>query len=160
MGKKEQTETDTKPFTEDDIANKSLVIDMLKYEDTIYLGPVGKEIYSDKLYKPRISLTPEFSIHRLVLDKFGFDTSDESVQNYRKIFGFYYKSATDYDDDVLSSVAYMRENKCVYYTKPIINKGDVIPNCKIYTLNKNPTTLYETLGNDFEYAFVAGFSSS
>jgi hypothetical protein len=158
MGKKENT--DSKPFLEDDITNKSLIIDMLKYEDTIYLGPIGKEIYGDSLYKPRISLTPEFTIHRIVLDKFGFDTSDESVQNYRKIFGHYYKSGTDYDNEVLSSVAYMRENKCLYYTRPIISKSDIIPDCKIFNLAKKEETLYKVLGNDFEYAFVAGYSSS
>lgn len=159
MGK--QDSSSTRPFTETDIKNKELVIEMLKYEDSIYLGEKGQEIYTDPYYKPRVSLTPEFSIHRLVLSKFGFDTSDDSVLNYRKIFGYYYESPYKYDKDVLSSVAYMRENKCVYYTKPVIERGDIIPDCKLYNLDgKTSTTLYNTLGNDFEYAFVAGYSSS
>jgi len=148
-------------FTMEHVANKNLVISMLKYENDIILGPIAKEIYSNPLFQPRVSLTPEFSIHRKVLSYFGFDTSDNSIKNYRSIFKYYYNSPTDYNKDVLSSVVYMRENKCVYYTKPIINYGDIIPNCKLYNLDgKNTTSLHETLSNDFDYAFVAAYSTS
>lgn len=149
------------PFTMEHINNKELVIGMLKYENDIILGPIGKGIYSNPLFKPRISLTPEYSIHRKVLSHFGFNTSDENVKRYRSIFKHYYNSPTDYDHEVLSTVVYMRENKCLYYTAPTIDYGDIIPNCQLYNLDGvTTTTLYETLGNDFEYAFVAAYSTS
>lgn len=160
MGKTENHQN-VIPFKLEHVADKDLVIKMLKYEDSLILGSTGKEIYSNPLYKPRISLTPEYTIHRLVLTKFNFDTSDESVENYRKIFGYYYKSPNKYDNDVLSSVTYMRENKCVYYTKPKINKDNIIPDCPLYNLDGETTTsLYQTLGKDFNYAFIAGYSTS
>lgn len=159
MGKIENQ--NEKPFTEANVCNRDLVIQMLKYEDSIILGNEGEQIYRNPLFKPRVSLTPEYAIHRLVLSHFGFDTTDTSVENYRKIFVHYYNSPTNYDKEVLSSVAYMRENKCVYYTKPIVNVGDIIPDVMLYNLDGNTTTtLYATLANDFDYAFVAGYSSS
>jgi hypothetical protein len=151
----------TKPFTKESVNDRALVIQMLKYEDTLIHGDIGKQIYTNPLYKPRISLFPEHTIHRIVLTKFGFDTSDESVANYRTIFITYHKSPTEYDKEVLDSVTYMRENKCVYYTKPVIGKGDKIPNCKLYTLDgKTETTVYDQLGSEFKYAFIASFSNS
>jgi hypothetical protein len=159
MGKDELKPS--KPFTLNDVKNKSQVIDMLKYEDTLIHGEIGKQIYGNAQYKPRVSLFPEYSIHRLVLSKFGFTTSDQDVANYRSIFGYYYRSPNDYDHDVLSSVTYMRENKCVYYNQPVISIGDQLPNCRIYELNGNTeTNLYEKLGHDFNYMFIGGFSNS
>jgi hypothetical protein len=159
MGKNEFTVS--QPFTLNNVKNKILVIKMLKYEDTLIHGEVGKQIYGNAFYKPRISLFPEYSIHRLVLSKFGFTTSDQDVTNYRSIFASYYRSPDDYDVDVLSSVTYMRENKCVYYKQPIINIGHQLPNCQIYELNgTTETSLYEKMGRDFNYTFIAGFSTS
>jgi len=161
MGKTNKKKNVGIPITMQHVSDKNLIIDMLKYENDIILGPIAKEMYSDPLFKPMISLTPEYSIHRKVLLHFGFDTTDQSVENYRNIFKYYYRSPNDYDKDVLSSVVYMRENKCVYYTKPVINCGDIIPDCILYNLDgKTTTTLYETLGHDFEYAFVAAYSTS
>ena len=160
MGKIDQ-DFEPRPFTEEDIRNKDLIIKMLKFEDSIILGPMGASIYANPFYNPRISLEPYYAMHREVLTHFGFDTQDYSVDNYRKIFSHYYKSATEYDNEVLSSVTYMRENKCVYYTKPEIKVNDIIPDVALCDLDgQRKTTIAETLGNDFDYAFVAGFSSS
>lgn len=147
-------------FTEDHILDKKLIIEMLKYEDSIYLGEKGKEIYTNELYRPTISLDPEYTINRLVLLNFGFNTNDESVENYRKIFSYYYNSPIDYDKDVLSSVTYMRNNKCVYYTQQIINIDDTIPNCQLYKLDGEITNLFDELGKDYNYAFIGAFSGS
>ena len=148
-------------FTLNEVKNRNLVIEMLKYEDSLIHGETGQEIYKNPLYKPRVSLLPEYSIHRLVLSKFGFTTSAEDVKNYRSIFRNYYHSPDDYDQEVLSSVTYMRENKCVYYTEPIVNVGDQIPNCPIYESDGiTQTTLYDQLGQNFQYAFIGGFSNS
>ena len=88
-------------------------------------------VYGDPLINTKSSLEPEYKIHRLVLDKFGFHTTTEDVEMYRTIFKHYYKSPTDYDAEVLRSVTYMRENKCVYYTSRELLVGDKIPNVKL-----------------------------
>lgn len=161
MGKteKKSDDSDPKPFTEQTLLDRDLMIRMLKHEDTLILGDTGKKIYEDPTYEISKSLFSEYVIHRLVLDHFGFDTTDQSVLTYRKIFKTYYKSPTDYDKEVMQSVAYMRENRCVYYTEPKINVGETLPDCKLFMTDGTETTIKNSLG-EFEYAFVAGFSDS
>ena len=161
MGKTEQKPDDPepKPFTDQTLIDRKLIIRMLKYEDTLILGETGKKIYTDSTYEATKSLFSEHVVHRLVLDHFGFDTTDQSVLTYRKIFRTYYKSPVDYDSEVMRSVAYMRENRCVYYLEPEIKVGDMIPDCKLYTLDGTETTIKSSLG-EFDLAFVAGFSNS
>ena len=164
MGK---IDKDLKPFTTDGIQDRDLVIQMLKYEDSLIHGSLAAELYTTDFYRPRVSLDTEHTLNRATLKQFGFDASDDRVANYRKIFSHYYRSPTDYDKQVMNSVTYMRENKLLYYTKPIINIGDIIPDCEeLYCVDGDSqagvskTTLYKTLGNDFSHAFVAAFSTS
>lgn len=159
MGRSSTNELILVPFTDQTLLNRELIIRMLKYEDTLILGDIGRKIYTDPSYEVSKSLFSENVIHRMVLTHFEFDTSDDSVFTYKKIFRTYYKSPTDYDNEVLQSVAYMRENRCVYYTEPEINVGDVIDDCRFYELNGKKTTIKESLG-DFDFAFIAGFSNS
>jgi hypothetical protein len=110
-------------------------------------------------------LDPQLIIQRHVLTVFGFSTTDIDVQNYRNIFRTYYKSATDYDKDVLSSVLYMRENKCVYYTAPIINVGDNIQeDLKISLFYPNGTDqcrIFDLINQEkYNYTFLCAFSQS
>lgn len=150
------------PFTEKDLMNRELVIKMLKYEDSLLLGEEGKKIYSEPSYEVTRSLFSEFVFHRMTLTQFGFDTSDDSVMRYRSIPMTYWKSPTDYDAEVLSSVCYMRENRCLYYTTPKIKVGDTLPDCRLYNLDEmqsKETTIRESLGK-FDRAFIAAFSGS
>lgn len=150
-----------KPFTQQDVENKTLVINMLTHEDTIIHSDIGKQIYENYSNSSLTSLDAEYAIHRLVLTKFGYDTSISSVDNYRSIFKYYFKSPIDYNKDVINSVTYMRENKCMFYTTKTLNIGDKIPNCKLYNLDgKSQVTLFDALGNNYNYAFIAAFSNS
>ena len=160
MGKTENLPL--KRFTHNDIHNKDLVIKMLKHEEQLIKSNSGQEMYSNPLNKPLVSLNVEKSFNRMVLNDFNFDTSDESVENYRSIFRHYYKSPTDYDKDVLDSVHYMRENKCVYYQKPVLKVGDTIPDCPIYNLDgKTKTNLYDVIKKtEASRIVVAAFSLS
>src|SRR5277367_4793514 len=148
-----------KKFTEDTLSDRKLIIEMLKYEDSIIKGRIGEKIYKNPSYGIAQTFDAELAIVRLVLDKFGFETGDDDVKNYDKIFKTYHKSATDYDSEVVNSVAYMRENRCVYYTSPEIKVGDVIKDCRLYEIDGVETTIKKSLG-DFNYAFIAGFSNS
>jgi len=161
MGVSKKKHENLKPFTEECILNKELVIKMLKYEDEFAYTDKGQEIYKTELLFPHNTLGAIYAIHRCVLDNFGFDTSDTSVENYRKIFSYYYNSPTDYDNEVLSSVFYMRSNKCVYYTKPKPTINDKLIDVNLLTLNGDNITLYDILKQyDYKYAFVGAFSNS
>jgi len=150
------------PFTVQDINNKQLIIKMLNYEEEFTKSNDGQLLYHNPLNRPIVSLTIEKTIHRIVLTKFGFDTSDESVNNYRLIFKTYYKSPDDYDKDVINAVHYMRENKCAYYKSSILEIGHKIPDCTLYHLDgKNVTTLYDIINRkNANHTLLAAFSLS
>lgn len=160
MGKKDISQS--KPFTSDDVKNKQLVIQMLNYEEQLTKSDIGQSMYKNTLNRPLVSLNIEKSLNRLTLTHFNFDTTDKSVETYRTIFRTYYKSADDYDQDVLNAVHYMRENKCVYYKTPPLQIGDKIPNCTLYNLDgKVTTTLYDVINKrNADYTVIAAFSLS
>jgi hypothetical protein len=145
----------------DHVRDKKMVIPMLQYEEQLTKSEYGQNLYRNFLNNPLISLTVEKILNRLTLSHFGYDTSDESVENYRTIFKTYYKSPTDYDKEVTDSVHYMRENKVVYYTSNKIVPNDIAPNCNLYKLNgETVTTLYDEINRQSRYTVVAGFSLS
>lgn len=150
-----------KPFTEEDIKNKNLILSMLQFEDQIGKSDeIGKMFQIDS-YMGRTSLNVIHAIHRMTLDHFDFDTSNKSVENYRKIFLHYYNSPTDYDEDVINSVYYMKNNKCVFYTQPELKVGMKLKNCSLYESNGiTKKMLFDILENDFSYAFLCAFSNS
>lgn len=151
----------TRLFTLKDVENRELVLEMLKYEDSFAKSPTGQTIYKTKYLFPNTTLNALYTIHRHVLNHFGFDTTDESVSNYRTIFSHYYNSPTNYDKEVLSSVFYMKANKLVYYTKPKPKTGDTLINTNLLTLDNKPTTLFDILAQQkYSYAFVGAFSTS
>jgi hypothetical protein len=151
-----------RPFTHEDVKNKELVIKMLKYEDLIMLGPVGAAFFSDNTFSHLTDLNTYFTIHRIVLADHGFQTNDSDVANYRSIFSHYYKTPFDYEKDVLSSVCYMRENKCVYYKTPEIKVDDSVPDVELFEVDGvSKSSLYTALSEiDAKYIFVGAFSNS
>lgn len=153
------------PFTQNHVKDKKLVIRMLKFEDEYALSIKGQNHYKMKLNSPMESLMVIYSFHKHTLDHFDFDTSDQSVQNYRSIFKEYYKSPTDYDAEVLSSVHYMRANKCIYYKSPKLNIGEKMINCNLLTLGGKNIKLFDILSeqnfsNPYTSAIIASFSNS
>lgn len=151
-----------RPFTLNDVKNKELVIKMLNYEEQLSKSSFGQSHYKNKLNRPLTSLTIERALQRFVLAEFGFTTKDEDVVIYRTIFKNYYKSPDDYDKDVLNATHYMRENKCVYYKSPILEIGQIIPDCNIYKLNGTDiTSIYDIVNNKkASYTILAAFSLS
>lgn len=149
------------PFTGKHVNDKPLVIAMLKYEDELARSKQGQNHYKAQLNLPMQSLMVVYSFHKQTLDHFDFDTSDQSVQNYRTIFSTYYNSPTDYDAEVLSSVHYMRANKCVYYESLKLNVGDKMINCNLLSLNGENVKLFDILAkHKYEHVIVASFSNS
>jgi hypothetical protein len=149
------------PFTKDHVKNRELIIKMLQFEDEYGKSRDGQNLYRTKLLLPH-TLKPIYAIHKHVLNHFGFDTSDLSVKNYRKIFSYYYKSPTEYDKDVLDSVYYMKNNKCVYYQKPTPKIGDKFIDCNLLCIDgTTKIRLFDILKDEkFKYAFIGAFSSS
>lgn len=156
------------PFTITNVLDRELVIRMLKYEETLTKGEFGQMMYRNPLNKPFISLTVEKALNRKVLSDFGFTTTNADVDMYRTIFRTYFRSPEDYDEEVINSVHYMRENKCVFYKHPPIEIGQKIPNCELYELDgKTKTTLHQALTLRFDgvntpqnYSIFAAFSLS
>jgi hypothetical protein len=113
-------------FTLDHLLDRNLVIQLLKREDELFQSQDGQNIYKS-MPDALSSSEPQLVIQRKVLIEFGFISSKYSIQNYHRILEHYYKGPTDYDKDVMNAVAHFRENKILYYQKPLLVKGDDIP---------------------------------
>jgi len=148
-------------FTHDIIKNKSLILKMLKYENDIFLSDTGQTFLRNFGYKTT-SLEGSKSIQRHVLQRFGFLSSDDDLKIYRRIFHHYYNSPVDYDKDILKSVFYMRENRCLYYTSKPLYDGEIIPNINIFNLNgSDEISLHELINSkQYDKTIVAAFSLS
>lgn len=154
------------PFTKRLVLNKELVIRMLQYEEEFTKSDMGQQMYRCEKELDGSLLNVIFDIHKITLDHFDFDTSEDSVKNYRFIFLTYYKNPQDYDKDVISASFYMRNNKCVFYEQPKLLVGDELKNCPLYELDgKTQTTLFDaitkhTIDEQYKYVFVGAFSGS
>jgi hypothetical protein len=150
-------------FTADHAKDKELVLRMLRYENEYGLSEAGTSIYRSELFNPH-TLFPIYVTHRHVLSFFGFDTSDESVTNYRTIFSNFYESPSVYDKDVINSVFYMRQNKCMFYTRPKPKIGDGLIDSELTYLDGKTKIMLSTILSDalhlYKYFFVCSFSSS
>jgi hypothetical protein len=150
-----------RPFTPADVANRSLVITMLRYEDSVMLGPQGAAIFADETLPHLTDLDTYHIFHRMTLAVHGFTTTDMDVKNYRAIFSHYYAGPSHYDAEVLNSVCYMRENKCVYYTAPSIHLGDGATDVELLTITGESSSLVKELeALPHKYVFVGAFSHS
>lgn len=149
------------PFDKSQIENKSLILKMLKFEDDYYLSDEGQQFLKD-YGKNTTSLEGSKSIQRLTLNEFGFESKEKDLKNYRSIFNYYYNSPNDYDKDILNSVYYMRENRCLYYNTKPIKIGDIIPNVNIYKLDgKTTTDIYSILKEkNYDKTIIGAFSLS
>lgn len=156
-----RTNNTGKSFTNDDVDNKDLVIKMLQFEEQFTKSDRGQALYKNKLNRPFISLTVEKTINRIVLAQFGYNTTDDDVETYRTIFRTYFRSPDDYDEDVINSVHYMRENRCVFYKATPLQIGEQVPDSTLYHLNgKNKTSLYNIIDKKSRYTVIAAFSLS
>lgn len=149
------------PFTKNHVKDRPLILKMLQFEDEYGKSKDGQKLYKTKLLLPH-TLKPIYTIHKHVLNNFGFDTSDTSVKNYRTIFSYYYKSPTEYDKEVLDSVYYMKNNKCVYYKKQVPKIGEKLIDCNLLCIDgTTKITLFDVLKDKkFKYAFIGAFSAS
>jgi hypothetical protein len=153
----------TNQFTQDNVLDRELVIRMLCREEEIVRSDDGQNRYRNPENKPYHSLNTYYTINRIVLAEFGFNPSTDSVESYRNIFKTYYRSSTDYDKEVLDSVHYMRNNRCVYYTSPVIHVGNELPNSNLLCIDgQTPTTLHDIIDQYMPFSFfiVAAFSLS
>ncbi len=150
-----------RPFTPTDVRKRDLVLAMLRYEDSLFLGSRGQALFKDTSFEHLSNLETYYTFHRATLAKYGFQTTDKDVEMYRTIFRTYYNSPTEYDAEVLNAVCYMRENKCVYYTDPPLIVGDPAPDVALATLEGASTTLHAILKElPHKYVFVGAFSNS
>jgi hypothetical protein len=121
-------------FEKTHIKDRDLILRMLKYEDELFLSNEGQN-FLHQYGMNTTSLEGSKSIQRKTLNNFGFESTEQDLKKYRTIFQHYYKSSFDYDSDILNSVYYMRENKCLYYKTKPIELGIQIPNTNVYGLD-------------------------
>jgi len=141
MGRKDN-DTELQDFSEESLANRELVISMLKYTDTLFLGP-GQELYRNQCYLPNSSIDPLLAIQRKVLNDFGFKNDTVSLGNFRKIVQIYWRGPDDYDAEVLQSVVYLRANKLLYYRGAVLPIGSLAKDCRLLNLDGSETSLAE-----------------
>jgi hypothetical protein len=148
------------PFTIETIKDRGLVLRMLKFEDHIIHGPIGKQIYEDDSYEHFTSLSAMYAIHRIVLNEFNFSNTELDVTNYRKIFSHYYRSPDDFDKEIIDAVTYMRENKCIYYNGKDYNIGDHFEDVEVYGIDGQKVSLLEKIKPTNDYTLVGAFSNT
>lgn len=149
-------------FSDEHIKDKNLILTMKKFEESLYFSNDGQKILSDKGMQNMVSFEGVRTIQRLTLKKFNFNASDKSLESYRRIFNYYYKSPFFYDSVVMNSIVYYRENKCLYYTNPTLNIGDTIPECNIISIDDNKTcTIMSTILSAIKQTtMICAFSGS
>jgi len=145
-----------RPFTQEDLHNRELVLKMLRAEDQLFMSELGQEHLTNHggLY----SLEGNKVLQREILKQHGFTYDDDSLHYYRSVIHEYYNSPTDYDEDVMNSVVYLRENRLLYYTTPKPQPGDSFIDVDLLTLNKNKVKLSSLLTKP--RTLVAAFSVS
>ena len=115
---------------------------------TVLANPALANIYSLESGK---------TIQRETLRIHGFSATDASVAVYRTIFNRWSQDA-----EILRSVFYMRENRCLYYTSPEIHTGDPIPDAPLLELEDGtPTSVHAVLAEiPTARTIIAAFSVS
>jgi hypothetical protein len=156
-------------FTSNHVSNRNLVIELLLYEDKLFQSQYGQTVYQNTP-NALFSSEPQIIIQRRVLVTFGFSSSDDSIKHYHTIFAHYYNNPFEYDKQVMNAVTYFRENKILYYQKPALQKGQIIPDVMLQRLinktnvNKETTTLYNEIETKTEIpvngTFICAFSGS
>lgn len=109
-------------FSQDHVRNRDLILKMLKAEEQLYMSKLGQEHILN--HGGLSSLDNVKTLQRQILKEFKFNPSNTSLDNYRTIIQTYYRSPDDYDQEIMSSVVYLRENRLLYYktSKPEIRQ--------------------------------------
>mmetsp|Transcript_6901 Transcript_6901/g.17445 ORF Transcript_6901/g.17445 Transcript_6901/m.17445 type:complete len:148 (-) Transcript_6901:1470-1913(-) len=110
------------------------VIAMLKLEQEVRYSKEWEELYDFVLSDPSYPETlPERKAQQLVLKKFGFDTSLDSLQGYWKI-----RSKYEHDDEVMNSAFYLKYN---IMKRGHIREGDDMTDVEVRTEDGEPVLL-------------------
>lgn len=112
-------------FTSNHVKDEDLVCKMLDWEEKYAFG-VGQKHYKECSLDgidALCSLHPEDEIAREVLRNFGFSDDVFSIVQFRSIFSHYYKSPRDYNERVIKSSYYMRNNRSQFYLTEKVSIG-------------------------------------
>ena len=99
---------------------RSRILEMLKTEQQIRYSKQIQDIYTE-LYIHSIhpDVSVESAVQRIVLRKYGYDNSPESLKEYWKIPSTYWK-----DEEVKNSIFYMKLN--IFQNSPLKLGDDII----------------------------------
>lgn len=109
-------------------ADKSTIISMLKEEEKIRYSKPIQEVYTEQFYlmesDPDVKrVNIESEIQKFILNKFGYSTTQNSIDNYHKIPSTYF-----HDEEVRNASFYIRLN--IFQYSPV-KIGDDIINTKL-----------------------------
>lgn len=119
-------------FAATDVADRSLMMLMLKFEDNLFFAR-HKQEGVDASWEHFTTRKFQLSNQRKTMIHFGFEPSDESIETYHTIVDRYQN-----DLDVLSKVYYLRENRLLYYRSQALSVGDTAPLFSIFDVSGAP----------------------
>lgn len=147
------------PFRQSDLDNRKLVIKMLRAEDRLFFSDEGQKHLLE--HGGLGSLEANKVFQRKILDQFGFSCDADSLKMYRSVIHRYYRNALDYDQEVLNSVVYLRENRLLYYktVKPKI--GDKYTDIELLNTDRCSVKMSEIINRcQKPYIIFGAFSLS
>lgn len=135
------------------LVNKYDIIEMLKEEQIVRYSRPIQELYTDQYYRMMNEnagrLNIELEIQKYILSKFGYSTTQNSIDDYHKIPSTYF-----HDEEVKKSIFYINLNIFKY---PDVHVGDDIVNTQLINYQiKEFVNLVNLQINDRPLVILAG----
>jgi hypothetical protein len=132
---------------------RGLVLEMLKEEQKVRYSKGVQEAYTQQFYAKQASKTYqpvgiEIEIQKFILNKFGFNTDEESLKEYWKIPSTYW-----HDEEVKNSIFYMKLNIFEY---PKIALNDDIIDVSLIDYKTNNKIMLSSLHQEKPLVILAG----
>jgi hypothetical protein len=133
--------------------DRALVLELLREEQKVRYSKGVQEAYTQQFYAKQASKTYqpvriEIEIQKFILNKFGFNSDEESLKEYWKIPSTYW-----HDEEVKNSIFYMKLN-IFEYTKVDLN--DDLIDVPLIDYKSNNETMLSSLHQEKPLVILAG----
>lgn len=132
---------------------RDLVLEMLREEQKVRYSKGVQEAYTQQFYAKQASPTYqpvriEIEIQKFILNKFGFNSDEESLEEYWKIPSTYWD-----DEEVKNSIFYMKLNIFEY---PKVALEDSMIDVPLIDYKTNEETMLRSLHREKPLVILAG----